>query len=161
MYQAKLTTSDDITEAYIERLDALPALTKGYARRLTIRVKSQLLRKLRLEPGAPDYPIDWTSEKQRRYVMAKLRRENNLPYQRTHQLSQGWDVNVTFGRDGGTITLENPLDHSIYVYGPRQQRFLSKWPEADVIALEGQERLESDLITGFIVLTDPTAGIPR
>lgn len=28
------------------------------------------------------YPVQWDSDKQRRYVMAKLRKENNLPYQR-------------------------------------------------------------------------------
>lgn len=160
MYQATLTTANDITAAYIERLDALPALTQGFARRLTIRVRSQMLKRLRTEPGRPDYPIQWTSEKQRRFVMAKLTRENNLPYQRTHATSQAWGVSVTFGRDGGVITLENALPHSIYVYGPRQQRFLSKWPEADTIALEGQERLENDLIEGWYTLADPQAGIP-
>ena len=35
-------------------------------------------------------PFAWSSEKQRKFVMAKLRRENNLPYSRTQQLRRGW-----------------------------------------------------------------------
>lgn len=161
MYEETLTISDDIIEAYIERFDAVPALTKGFLRRLKVRTESRLLTKLRKEPGAPDYPIDWTSDRQRKKVMALLRENGNLPYQRTHQLSQGWDVFVTLDRDGGAITASNPFEESIYVYGPRQQRFLDKWPDADAEMLEEQARLESDLITAWVVLTDPFAGIPQ
>ncbi len=50
-------------------------------------VQQQIISDLRAEPGPPRYPIRWKSERQRRYVMAKLRRENNLPYRRTHALS--------------------------------------------------------------------------
>lgn len=43
------------------------------------------------EPGLPvTYPIEWDSEKQRRFVMAKLKRENNLPYKRTNAYVNGW-----------------------------------------------------------------------
>lgn len=56
--------------------------------------QSQLLRQLRQEPGKPHYPIRWTSERQRKYVMAKLRRMGQIPYQRTGALVAAWEVNV-------------------------------------------------------------------
>jgi len=54
------------------------------------------LQRFRQEPGRPRYPIRWTSERQRRFVMAKLTRENNLPYRRTGALVKAWDVNVDY-----------------------------------------------------------------
>lgn len=42
-------------------------------------------------PGAAiTYPVQWDSDKQRRYVMAKLRSEGNLPYRRTDGYINGW-----------------------------------------------------------------------
>lgn len=52
------------------------------------RVRSRMA-----ETGKPvTYPIDWDSPKQRRFVMAKLRRENNLPYRRTGRYEASWKV---------------------------------------------------------------------
>jgi len=51
-----------------------------------------LLDELQYEPGAVKYPIQWASERQRKFVMAKLRREDNLPYQRTHELVEKFEV---------------------------------------------------------------------
>lgn len=46
-------------------------------------------------PGKPvTYPIQWDSDKQRMFVMAKLRRENNLPYKRTGAYVNGWKVST-------------------------------------------------------------------
>lgn len=43
------------------------------------------------EPGSPvTYPIQWDSEKQRRFVMAKLKKDNDLPYTRKGDYVQGW-----------------------------------------------------------------------
>lgn len=51
------------------------------------------IQKLMQEPGAPiRYPVQWDSEKQRRFVMAKLKRENNLPYRRTGQYNAAWQI---------------------------------------------------------------------
>jgi len=43
------------------------------------------------KPGIPvTYPIQWDSEKQRRFVMAKLTKDNDLPYTRKGDYIQGW-----------------------------------------------------------------------
>ncbi len=86
-------------------------------------VQQQIISDLRAEPGPPRYPIRWKSERQRRYVMAKLRRENNLPYRRTHALSRAWTVEISLRRDGTVLTVRNPSDVAQFVYGPHQQPF--------------------------------------
>lgn len=54
------------------------------------RVKDEM----QVEGDPVTYPINWDSEKQRRFVMAKLRRENNLPYQRTGNYINGFTVEL-------------------------------------------------------------------
>ncbi len=46
--------------------------------------------KMEVEPPPPTYPINWDNPKQQRFVMRKLRQENNLPYTRTHAYVQGF-----------------------------------------------------------------------
>lgn len=57
-------------------------------------IKSQMSRE-----GAPiTYPVQWDSERQRRFVMWKLRKENNLPYRRTGKYVAAWThERVPFG----------------------------------------------------------------
>lgn len=45
------------------------------------------------EPGKPiTYPVNWDSEKQRRFVMAKLHAENDLPYTRKNEYISRWII---------------------------------------------------------------------
>jgi hypothetical protein len=43
-------------------------------------------------PRRPTYPIDWDSEKQRRYVMALLTRQGNIPYKPTGRYEKNWEI---------------------------------------------------------------------
>ena len=61
------------------------------------RVKDEM----QVEGDTVTYPIQWDSEKQRRFVMAKLRRENNLPYQRTGDYIQSFTIETL--PNGGTL----------------------------------------------------------
>lgn len=77
-------------------------------------------------PGRVSYPIRWTSEKQRRYVMAKLRREGNLPYRRTGNLAEQWSGSQV----GNQVIIANEARDSStgefyaqFVIGDFQQRF--------------------------------------
>lgn len=50
---------------------------------LALRETASRVRARMAEAGKPiTYPVQWDSPKQLRYVIAKLRRENNLPYRR-------------------------------------------------------------------------------
>lgn len=73
----------------------------------------------------------WNSERQRRYVMAKLRRENNLPYQRSHLLSRAWEAVIVLTAQQGMAKLENRTPGAAYVQSPRTQlmHLDSGWPQ--------------------------------
>lgn len=53
-------------------------------RDLLFETASRVKSRLSVEGKPIRYPVNWDSERQRVFVIAKLRRENNLPYKRTH-----------------------------------------------------------------------------
>lgn len=77
------------------------------------------------EPGAVARPIQWTSAKQRRYVMMKIRKgEIQAPYVRTHAVSRGWNYDVTVVEGDYTeVSLSNKASYFRFVEGINQQRF--------------------------------------
>ena len=45
------------------------------------------------EVGSPiSYPVNWDSQKQKRFVMWKLSKEGNLPYRRTNAYVNNWTL---------------------------------------------------------------------
>jgi hypothetical protein len=161
MYTTRLISDPSITEAIMDNLAQAPALTRGFVNRIMARIKPAMLAELQAVPGKPSYPLNWASEKQRRFVLRKLRLENNLPYRRTGATAQAWEVTARFTNEGGVIEAFNPLDHAEFVYGPRQQPFHvdTGWPNADVIVLTYHERAERDLTEAWITLADVRAGV--
>lgn len=108
--------------------------------------------RLRAEPGRPRYPLAWASEKQRRYVMAKLRRQGNLPYRRTHGLVKAWEAVGAINPDGGTITAHNPAGMAGYVYAPFfQQPFhaVTGWMDVTPRFILMRTELSDRLITDW------------
>lgn len=83
------------------------------------------LSELERYPARAKHPIEWTSERQRKFVMAKLRAEGNLPYQRTGGLAQSWQV--TDQTQGGrfTLTVRNLWAGAVYVMGAINFRSLA------------------------------------
>ena len=77
--------------------------------------KARAVLKIMKVPGRkPSYPINWDSERQRRFVLAMLREKDNLPYQRTGALPAGWTIERA-GENG--YRLQNTADAAVYVYG--------------------------------------------
>lgn len=137
------------------------ALSRIVARDVIPDIERGLQRTLMIEPGAPKYPLRWKSEKQRRYVMAKLRRENNLPYKRTGQLAASWLVWTTSDRNSGVVGIENAASAARWVYTDDQQPFHQDtgWPRmepvvdeysgrAALLLLDGWERAIDEVING-------------
>jgi hypothetical protein len=136
MYQVRLRTDPRLTEN-LNKLRTISGPT--IKRRMDVEVKrvqrGLMVSLAAMEPGQPRYPIRWTSEKQRRYVMAKLRREGNLPYQRTHALVRGWQVPKYIDVRGGYLSVKHAWGKIGYVVGNPaqpgwQQRFhmITGWP---------------------------------
>lgn len=94
-------------------------------------------------PGRPHYPIRWASARQRRFVMAKLRREG-MPYVRRGSAGVGgaWTSAVTDAPQGIIGVLGNNAPHAIFVQGPRQQPFHADtgWrTDAETLRVKGPE----------------------
>ncbi len=76
------------------------------------------------DPGPVKYPIEWTSEKQRRAFFATDGFGSGIPTKRSNQLETSWVVVVGTQLRTNLITLRNPKSYAQFVYpGSRQQRF--------------------------------------
>lgn len=121
-----------------------------------------ILQKLQVDPGPVKYPIQWTSEKQRRAFFATDGFGSGIPYQRTGALQQAWQVlNIT---ENGTwrVLITNTAPSAKWVYGglslrskPFQQQFHKNtgWPQAagivdvyiDAMQTEFLDRMRTEL----------------
>lgn len=144
----------------------LPLDVERYAKReLRPFVSQRIDKTLRREPPTPfqqsggQLPyIRWTSERQRRYVMAKLRREGNIPYQRSHQYAGGWHVTGDYANGLTSIDVwhdpypgDDGEDVVQFVGGSRQQGFHQDtgWPNANevlqIVSIDLSARIEAGL----------------
>lgn len=155
-------TDQDINDLILKHMNKVPGLTRGFVTKL-VNARRRLIReRLQTEPGPPQYPIRWKSERQRRFVMWLLRTLGNLPYVRTHALSQAWIVRVLFNQKdrGGTVELSNPAEAAPFVYGPHQQPYHEyRWENYRDVAADEANALEEDLASAYVTLADPYAGI--
>ena len=112
----------------------------------------QLDKYLRKEPGAVHYPIEWTSDKQRKAFFATDGFGGGIPYKRSGELIHDWHVLTTVGSEGIKIDIYNGSDSAQYVYGDdtgkHQQWFHQNtgWPRfaqaAQAITLAVSDRFE-------------------
>lgn len=91
---------------------------------------SDLFQLLTKNPNAPQYPLTWASDKQRRFVMAKLRRENNLPYRRSSKLRTSWEVIAIYGNAQAELRAVNDTPYVNYVMGIYKQPMFPQWQDA-------------------------------
>lgn len=89
------------------------------------------LNELSHEPGPVKYPIEWTSEKQRRAFFATNGFGRGIGAARTHDLSQSWGIVKTALGNDIVVAFDNPQPYAKFVYGSlsktnpglHQQRF--------------------------------------
>jgi hypothetical protein len=76
-----------------------------------------------LKPGAVKYPIQWTSEKQRRAYFATNGFGAGIPYRRTGNMIN--DIHFKYGEGGGSdyVTAETDSPYAQFVVGQYQQKF--------------------------------------
>jgi hypothetical protein len=121
-------------------------------------IGNQTVRILSTEPGKPKYPIRWTSERQRRFVMAKLRRMGQIPYIRTGKYAKSWRWQSKSTERGGLFVIENTAKTSRgdsleqYVQGVNQQGFHKDtgWVATEPTLKKAGEEAELALITGWL-----------
>lgn len=75
------------------------------------------LAELQVEPGKPNYPIQWQSEKQRRAFFATDGFGGGIPHVRTHDLSKAWMIVKTATGGDIVVQIANPRPEAKFVYG--------------------------------------------
>lgn len=93
---------------------------RGLRSRIISRYMRPMLRELREYPPRrkypDDYPIEWTSLKQMRYVMGFVLK--GKPYKRTGKLAAGWQYRVKiYKKSRISFHLKNDTDYSMFVKG--------------------------------------------
>lgn len=117
---------DSHFSAVLDMVAHLDAFTDAVVREaVNTDIAPAILSEAQVEPGAVAKPIQWTSARQRRYVMAKIRSgEIASPYVRTHAVSQGYAFIVTTAEGDYTrIAFVNNASAFTFVSGMTQQRF--------------------------------------
>ncbi len=160
MYHVEILAPFDVLDAIDDAAKKAPGLMKTAYNRALRRLKPRILRDLQNEPpvlSETNYPLRWKSAKQRRYVMAMLRRTDNLPYRRTHELRDGWEVNLNATSDGGILALENDAPATRYVQGDDAQpmHLVNGWPQAADIVVKYEDLAEDILIDTWAILVFP------
>jgi hypothetical protein len=111
-----ITTS---VQQAVEKMKRIPRRLEESALPI-LRESAEKIRRIMSRPGlGVRYPIRWDSERQRRYVMAKLRREGNLPYQRTGAHANAWET-----QDLANGSVVQNLGHkAVFLYGSASGEF--------------------------------------
>ncbi len=163
MISIEVRLETDVLDAIRDAAVKAPGLMNTVYKRRVRKLRTRMLTRLRVEPGPPHYPIRWTSDKQRRFVMAKLRRENNLPYQRTHLLVNSYDVVLNSTEAGGILLVTNDDPSARFVVGDDQQGFHidTGWQSTASVIVEFEEIAFNELVSDWYLVVDPFAGVPQ
>lgn len=160
MFKIQAQIDTDVVQAWRAQMDKTPALMQEAGSRVIQRYRADILDQLQRQPGPPKYPLRWKSERQRRFVMAKLRRENNLPYRRTGRLAAGWRVLSNTVGNISEIAITNNVDYMPFVQGDWAQPFHldTGWPQFAPIFTEWEPRLQDAFVTEYLELSLLGAG---
>ncbi|PJF38481.1 MAG: hypothetical protein CUN54_10770, partial [Phototrophicales bacterium] len=92
-----------------------------------------------------DYPIEWTSERQRRAYFATDGFGAGIPYKRTGETDAGWEMEIKIIGRAVKVIIENNSPAAPWVYGSLakrgfkrfQQRFheITGWPTAQPVVI--------------------------
>lgn len=157
MYRAEIIVDTDVLDAYHDLLARFPSVLKIAFDRNTRQIRRQLLVELRRPIPPVKYPVQWTSERQRRAFFATDGFGRGIPTQRTGKLQAGWQVSYDAKHYDGAITVKNTVPYERYVTGYQQQGFhkATGWYNTDDILLDYSEKLTDQLITTFFTVTQP------
>lgn len=125
MIQAKIEIDTDIGADVGAYVDAFDVVNADLGEEVARVIEPDLLDELGTEPGPVQYPIQWTSERQRRAFFATNGFGKGIPYKRTGKLARSWTVTTRV--EGGTFQLvvRNPAAPAQFVYGTLNQQSLS------------------------------------
>jgi hypothetical protein len=155
MISVTMRRDDDVLQAIREQAIASPAKVRRFVGQQARGATAQsMIRELAAEPPRFMGKRDWQSPKQLRFVMAKLRREGNLPYRRTGRTRRAWRV-VVENAASGALRVENKERAALFTQGDYQQRMHIKtgWPAAAPIIVRYELIFQDELIAFWYSIT--------
>jgi len=132
MIRARVVIEGDLQEFVGEVRDAsrnADSAMKKDLDKIAKAIQGPLSRDLMaLTPGRVRYPIQWTSEKQRRAYFATDGFGKGIPYKRKtgkRSLMGGWQVRKYVSKSGNLLTASNDID--IYKYVAEDPNHVNAW----------------------------------
>ena len=117
MITAKQVITTQPIEAITVFLNDYNNMVSAIGLTVTREIEPNLLDELRDTPPKVKYPIEWTSERQRRAFFATNGFGRGIPTKRTGKLQGAWRV-VGMGRNGTyVLTITNPTAYLPFVVG--------------------------------------------
>lgn len=156
MTRIEITVDRDIFDAINEGAGKAPVLMATALKRTESRWKSRLMKRFRVIPGKPHYPIRWTSERQRRAFFATKGFERGIPTIRTNKMINSWRLEHDTDSDGGVYSLTNDSGYEEFVTGIYQQGFHADtgWYESQSLIADAWVELEDVIIETWFTVTD-------
>ena len=152
----KFTVQADtrILERVQSQLDALPEQIQRAVDRTT-QTADNVRAEIAKQPGAVRYPIQWTSERQRRAFFATNGFGSGIPYRRTGGLGRAWNLTSTRTSNGAVLVLENRNEAAKYVYGffgqvQPQQKFHANTGWATISNNNPRVRIQALLVEALL-----------
>ena len=157
----------DVVDAMQDALKAAPKTMQTFIQK---SLPHGAVAELQRNPSSPRYPLKWRSEKQRRFVMAKLRMANNIPYRRTDKLRGGWKLVTVISRDAITVALDNDVPYAGFVTGgivsagvnatlfTVRQPMFPQWPDAREVWARHTATFEDQLIQAWFDILEARPG---
>jgi hypothetical protein len=156
-YASGSMTPEQVAVAF----DRMPGLMSTALKRQTGKSESRIKRELGKEPGSVQYPVQWTSEKQRRAFFATDGFGRGIPTRRTHALSRGWRVDTKLNKLQGDISIYNTQMYERFVTGSDQQGFHKNtgWQSSQPILDRESARFVDDIRDTIFTVADDFAGV--
>jgi hypothetical protein len=162
MFKTSVEVTDPgLITAYAQLLENAPEVVNTRVNATVNRIRDQLLQRFREEPDAVAYPVQWTSDRQRKAYFATNGFGHGIPYSRSHDLVNAWKLVVVYQANRLTeIALSNDDPARQFVTGWRQQRFhaVTGWyKDADLLDqadAELTDAIETDLIQSFYAIDE-------
>lgn len=116
VYASKTTLDTAAMTRSIDFLQKAPAILSEVVLEVSARYEQSIIDDLGDVPGPVQYPIEWSSEKQRRAFFATNGFGGGIPHQRQGRPGMGWRVDIS--QRGGVVTLavQNTWNAARYVF---------------------------------------------
>lgn len=127
------------------------------------QLAARSLARLQTVPGKPNYPIAWTSDRQRRAFFASRGFGRGIPASRSNppEVLMAWDADFVPTSEGGILALTNSSDHMEFVQGARAQglHIDTGYVQVADVTEEALREMEGVAIVEWFNESDPLEGV--